>query len=300
MYVVLGATGNTGAAAVKALIAKGEKVRAVGRDAAKITRMFGDGAEAFSADVTDTAALTRAFSGAAAVYAMIPPQVSAPDFLATGNRISDAITGAVKASGVTHVVLLSSIGAQREEKTGPIVGLHQFERKLAAVPGLNLLALRPVSFMENYLMAISLIQSMGFIGNGIKGDMKMPMIAASDIGRYAADALVACDFTGTQARELLGPREYSQDDAARILGAEIGKPKLSYQRFPSFMVEQALKQMGLPGKTAALMSEMNDALNDGLLNPQEARSESNTTPTTLEAFAKDVFAPAYNAKSAKA
>src|SRR5947207_14659050 len=92
MYVVLGATGNTGAAAVKALIAKGEKVRAVGRDAAKITRMFGDGAEAFSADVTDTAALTRAFSGAAAVYAMIPPQVNAPDFLARASRISNAIT----------------------------------------------------------------------------------------------------------------------------------------------------------------------------------------------------------------
>jgi hypothetical protein len=66
------------------------------------------------------------------------------------------------------------------------------------------------------------------------------------------------------------------------------------------MVEQALKQMGLPGKTAALMSEMNEAMNEGLLNPQEARSESNTTPTTLEVFAKDVFRPAYNAKSAKA
>ena len=244
--------------------------------------------------------MTRAFSGATAAYVMIPPQVNAPDFMAMGARISDAITDAVKASGVTHVVLLSSVGAQHDEKTGPIVGLHRFEQKLAAVPRLNRLALRPVFFMENYLMAISLIQSMGFIGNGIKGDMKTPMIAASDIGHYAATALVARDFTGMQVRELLGPTEYSQDEAARILGAEIGKPKLSYQRFPSFMVEQALKQMGLPGRTAALMSEMNDALNEGLLDPEEARSQRNTTPTTLEAFAKDVFAPAYNVKSAKA
>jgi len=127
-----------------------------------------NGAEAFAADVTDTAALTRAFSGATAAYVMIPPQVNAPDFMAMGGQISDAITDAVKASGVSHVVLLSSIGAQRDEKTGPIVGLHRFEQKLAAVPGLNRLALRPVFFMENYLMAISLIQSMGFIGNGIK------------------------------------------------------------------------------------------------------------------------------------
>jgi hypothetical protein len=66
------------------------------------------------------------------------------------------------------------------------------------------------------------------------------------------------------------------------------------------MVEQALKQMGIPAKTATLMSEMNDAFNDGLTNPEEARSEKNTTPTTLGMFAKEVFAPAYNAKSAKA
>ena len=66
------------------------------------------------------------------------------------------------------------------------------------------------------------------------------------------------------------------------------------------MVEQALKQMGLPAKTAALMSEMNDAFNDGLMNPKEVRSEKNTTSTTLETFAKEVFAPAYNAKSANA
>jgi hypothetical protein len=58
--------------------------------------------------------------------------------------------------------------------------------------------------------------------------------------------------------------------------------------------------MGLPAKTATLMSEMNDAANDGLLTPQEPRSEKNTTATTLENFAKEIFAPAYNAKSAKA
>jgi uncharacterized protein YbjT (DUF2867 family) len=300
MYVILGATGNTGKAAVEALLAKGEKVRAVARDASKIAQKFGASVEAFAADAKDATALTKAFTGAAAAYVMIPPQISAPDFLEAGDKISDAITEAVKASGISHVVLLSSIGAQHEAKTGPIVGLHRFERKLAAVSGLNAVLLRPPFFMENFLMAIGLIHSMGFIGNGIKDDMRMPMIAAGDIGRKAAEYLAARDFSGVQVRGLLGPCDYTQEEAARILGAEIGKPKLSYQRFPSFLVEQALKQMGLPAKTAALMSEMNDAFNDGLLNPLEPRSEKNTTPTTLETFAKEVFAPAYKAKAANA
>ena len=300
MYVILGATGNTGKAAAEALLARGEKVRAVARDASKIAQKLGSSVEAFAADANDAGALTKAFAGATAAYVMIPPQISAPDFLEAGDKISDAITKAVKASGISHVVLLSSIGAQHEAKTGPIVGLHRFEKKLAAVPGLNAVFLRPVSFMENFLMAIGLIHSMGFIGNGVKGDLKMPMIAARDIGQKAAELLVARDFSGVQVRELLGPRDYTHEEAAHILGTEIGKPKLSYQRFPSFLVEQALKQMGLPAKTAALMSEMNDAANDGLLNPLEPRSEKNTTPTMLETFAKEVFAPAYNAKAANA
>lgn len=300
MYAIMGATGHTGSVAAKALLAKGEKVRAIGRDAGKITELLGPSVEVFTAEANDAQALTKAFTGTTAAYVMIPPQVTAPDFLEAGSKISDAITEAVKASGVSHVVLLSSIGAQNEAKTGPIVGLHRFEKKLSAVSGLNALFLRPTFFMENFLMAIGLIHAMGFIGNGIKEDLKMPMIATKDIGQRAAEALMARDFSGTQTQELLGPRDYTQEEAAQLLGAEIGKPKLSYQRFPGFMVEQALKQMGIPAKTAALMSEMNDAFNDGLTNPQEARSEKNTTPTTLEMFAKEVFAPAYNAKSANA
>ena len=300
MYVILGATGNTGAAAVEVLLAKGEKVRAVGRDPSKTTQRLGANVEAFVADVSDAAAMTKAFTQATAAYVMIPPQIMAPDFLEASAKISDSITEAVKVSGISHVVLLSSIGAQHDAKTGPIVGLHRFEKKLAGIQGLNALFLRPAFFMENFLMAIGLIHSMGFIGNGMKADSKMPMIAARDIGRKAAEGLLARDFSGVQIQELLGAHDYTQEEAARILGAEIGKPKLSYQRFPAFLVEQALKQMGIPAKTAALMSEMNDAFNDGLTNPLEARSEKNTTLTTLERFAKEVFAPAYNAKAANA
>ena len=61
-----------------------------------------------------------------------------------------------------------------------------------------------------------------------------------------------------------------------------------------------MKQMGIPGKTASLMSEMNDAANDGLLKPLEQRSEKNTTATTIEVWAQEVFLPAYNAKAADA
>lgn len=300
MFVVLGSTGNTGVAAVKTLRAKGAKVRAVGRDAAKIQEVLGGGVEPFVADIYDTASLAKAFEGAEGVYVMIPPRLKEPELLASGAKMSDAIAAALKASAVKRVVALSSIGAQHDKNTGPILAVHDLEQKLTTVEGKHFLVLRPAAFMENFLMLTSLIKSMGFMAGGIKGSVKMPMIAARDIGEVAANALIAGDFTGTEIRELHGQRDISFDEAAHAIGAEIGKPKLSYQNFPSFMVEQALKQMGLSGKTASLMTEMTDAANDGLLNPTQPRSEKTTTPTSIEAWAKEVFAPMYHAKTALA
>jgi uncharacterized protein YbjT (DUF2867 family) len=52
MYVVIGATGNTGKVVAEKLLEKGEKVRVVGRDAKRLERFTQKGAEAFVADVT--------------------------------------------------------------------------------------------------------------------------------------------------------------------------------------------------------------------------------------------------------
>lgn len=300
MLVVLGATGHTGAVAAKRLLESGEKVRVLGRDETRLAPFVQLGAEAMVADVYDAASLTKAFSGAEAAYAMLPPRAQEQDLLGSGDRMSTALTEAVSASGLSRVVLLSSIGAQHSQKTGPIVALHRFEEKLRQVPNLNAVFLRPAIFMENYLMLVGLVQSMGFLAGGIKGDMKMPMIATKDIGEKAAELLRERSFSGISTFELLGERDLSHDEVATLIGAGIGKPKLSYQKFPGFLVEQAMKQMGIPGKTASLMSEMNEAANDGLLRPQEARSERNTTPTKFETFVQEVFVPAYNAKAAKA
>jgi uncharacterized protein YbjT (DUF2867 family) len=214
--------------------------------------------------------------------------------------MSTAITEAIRAAEVSHVVLLSSIGAQHANRTGPIRALHTFEEKLRQVPNLNALFLRPGPFMENFLLLIPLVHSMGFLAGGIDDHLKMAMIATRDIAVVAAEALQKRDFSGISTRELHGPRDISHDEAAAAIGATIGKPKLSYKHFPAFLIEQGMKQMGIPGRTAALMSEMNEAANDGRLKPLEERSEKNTTPTTIEDWAREVFLPAYSAKAAVA
>src|SRR5260370_29850558 len=76
MYVILGATGKTGSIVANSLLDKKKKVRVVGRDNKKLAVFTSRGAEAFTANITDEKALTRAFTGAEAGYAMIPPDVT--------------------------------------------------------------------------------------------------------------------------------------------------------------------------------------------------------------------------------
>src|SRR5580700_3251071 len=126
MYVILGASGNTGAIISDSLLSKGKKVRVVGRDAGRLQRFVRKGAEAFAGDVSDPVALTKAFRGAGAAYLMLPPITSRED----QERESDAIAKALTESGLRYAVHLSSYGAHVPEGTGPITGLHSSEQKL--------------------------------------------------------------------------------------------------------------------------------------------------------------------------
>jgi uncharacterized protein YbjT (DUF2867 family) len=298
MYVVLGATGNTGSVISNSLLVKGEKVRVVGRDAARLQRFVRKGAEAFTANVSDAAALTDAFKGARAAYLMLPPSMTSQDYRADQERESDAIAKAARESGLRYAVHLSSYGAHVPEGTGPIAGLHSSEQKLNAISALNVLHLRAAYFMENNLAAIGMIHGMGMFGHALLPDLKLPMIATRDIGDYAAERLLNLDFSGKQTHELLGERDLSMTEATAVVARGIGKPDLRYVQFPYEEVQQVLLQMGIPPKSAALFIEMYKAINAGVVAPQEPRSPENTTPTSFEKFVQDVFVPAYHGKAA--
>ena len=207
MYVITGATGNTGHIVAKKLLEQGKSVRAIGRSTERLAKLSSLGAEPFSADLSDKAGLTKAFAGAQAAYLMIPPDLASTDFRAYQDRLIDAMISAVEQNEVKHVVALSSIGADKSEKTGPIAGLHRMEEALKRVSGLNTLALRAAYFMENTLPQVSVIQHMGVTAGPLRPDLKVPMIETRDIGAYAADALLRLDFRGFQTQELLGQRD---------------------------------------------------------------------------------------------
>jgi uncharacterized protein YbjT (DUF2867 family) len=298
MHVVLGASGNTGRVVAQNLLARQQKVRVVGRNAAHLQAHAAQGAEIFVADVTDAAALTKAFQNADSAYVMIPPDPTGSDPLAYAERAGDAIAAALKNEGVKNVVALSSFGADKSQGTGPVVGLHKLEQKLNQLDGANVLFLRAGYFMENTLAQVDVVSKMGFVGGPVRPDLKLPMIATRDIGAFAADALLRLDFRGKQTQELLGQRDISYIEVAAIIGKAIGKPDLKYMQPSDEQLRPALVQSGMSEPFAGLILELASGLNSGHLRPLEPRSSRNTTPTTYETFVAEVFVPAYRNQAA--
>jgi uncharacterized protein YbjT (DUF2867 family) len=300
MYVIMGATGNTGSIVAKTLLGRSQKVRAIGRSSNRLESLAREGAEPFVCDITDSSALTKAFSGAKAVYAMIPPSMTSKDYRGDQDKVTNAIAAALEQTGVEYVVSLSSVGADKTEGTGPVVGLHHLEKTLNRISGLNALHLRPGYFMENTLAQIGIIKTMEITASPLRPDQLLPMIATRDIGAAAAEALLNLDFTDKQTRELLGQRDLSYSEAATIIGNAIDKPDLKYLQLPDEQVREAFLQMGMSANVADLILEMSAALNSGYMKPLEARTAENTTPTSFELFVAEEFVPLYQGRATSA
>src|SRR5438067_5358751 len=108
MIVVTGATGRTGRRAAEALLAKREKVRVIGRDAKKLAPLVKLGAESFVGNVEDVDSMTNAFTGASAVYLVLPEDISQPDLRSHQECISDCYAAAITNAHIRFVVNLSS------------------------------------------------------------------------------------------------------------------------------------------------------------------------------------------------
>jgi uncharacterized protein YbjT (DUF2867 family) len=298
MYVVLGASGNTGHVVATTLLNSGKKVRVVGRNAAHLQPLAAQGAETFVADITDAGTLAKAFQQADSAYVMIPPNPTSSDPLGFSDRVSDAIASALQNAGTRNVVALSSVGADKPSGTGPVVGLHNFEQKLNQIQGTNVLYLRAAYFMENTLPQANAIRQMGSAAGPLRADLKLPMIATGDIGAAAADALLQPLARGKQTRELLGQRDLTYTEVATIIGKAIGKPDLKYVQVPDDQFRGVLVQMGMSEQFARQLLEMTAAMNSGYMRALEPRTPQNTTPTSYETFVAESFVPAYRQQAA--
>ncbi len=292
---VTGATGNIGRRLTLRLREAGVSVRAIGRSADRLAALTDAGAEARVGDLGDAGFLADSLRGADSALVMLPPKPAALDLKREQRSVAKAVVDALTEAHVPRVVLVSSVGAEIPSGTGPIEVLHDLEAWLRKRKGTSLTILRPTYFMENHLAAIPGIRAQGAMYGGLRPELTIPMIATKDIAAAAFEALTANAPEGVALRHLLGPRDYAFSEVAAVLGRAIGREDLRYVQVAPEPLRAALLAAGLSASTANAYLEMNRSMDDGRLLAAVRRTPEATTPTTLEEFARETFAPAYAA-----
>ena len=262
MFVVLGATGNTGSAVVETLLSKKQPVRVIVRSADKGAAWKAKGADVAVASLDDVSALTKALEGAKGVYLLVPPNYGAEAWLADQRARMDRAAEAIQKSGVDHVVLLSSVGGHLHGGTGPIRAASYGEQALGCIAK-RLTILRPCYFMDNWAPVIGAAKAQGVLPTFIAPPAKIPMISTKDIGRIGAEQLMIGGY-GKQIVEMAGPEEYSPDQAAAALSQILGKTVMA-QHAPLSAVVPTFKSFGFSDEAARLFEEMYTAFSKGAI-----------------------------------
>jgi uncharacterized protein YbjT (DUF2867 family) len=290
-YTLIGSLGNITKPLASTLIAAGHEVTIVSSNKDRQGAITALGAKAAIGTLGDVAFLTKAFTGADAVYTMVPPIAQPTNWKEEIRDMAKNLAAAIKASGVKKVVNLSSIGAHMPEGCGPVSGIHFAELELNALSGVDIKHLRPGYFYTNLFHSVGMIKQAGFLGNNFSGDVVLPLTHPVDIAAVAAEELSSLSFTGNSIRYIASDERTSRDIAS-VLGAAIGKPDLAYVEFSD---EDALKggiQAGLPEEISRNYMEMGNAIRTGQMIADYKRHPVPLGKTKLEDFAKE-FAAAY-------
>ena len=278
IFVVAGANGHVGSVIARELLAAGHEVRAVVRNASKAKALADGGAELVVGELTEADLLTPAMRGADGAFLLLPPAPDAPDVRALQDRMTSAQVTAVTASGIRHVVVLSSWGAEKPAGTGPIVGLYVLEsalRKTGAVATF----LRAGSFTENLLSVLPAAQHQSILPNFFPPEHKLAMTATRDIAAVAVRTLLSPP-AATQVVYVLGAHEYSAVDQAAYLSKKLGK-EIKLLNLPVSAASGALQQGGVGVSMANLLQEMYEGATKGLLGVEPGHRVEKG-PTTLE------------------
>jgi len=289
---ITGSLGNISKPLAKQLISAGHQLTIISSNAEKVAAIEALGATAAIGLVTDVDFLTKAFTGADAVYTMVPPNFGASNYREYVGSIGKNYAEAVAKAGVSRVVNLSSIGAHLNAGTGPIAGNHDVELELNKLSNVAVKHLRAPFFYVNFLSNIDMIRHMGILGANYPATARLVMVHPEDIAAVAAEELLQ-EFTGKSVRYLVSD-DRTLGPIATVLGTAIGKPELPWVEFTDEQALNGMLQNGLPPEIARNFVEMGTAIRSGVLWEDYDQNKPKVKGSiNLEAFAKE-FADRFN------
>jgi uncharacterized protein YbjT (DUF2867 family) len=267
MFAITGITGQVGGQLATGLLAAKRPVRAVLRDPAKATAWAERGCEIAIAAMDDAAALAAAFTGAQAVFVLLPPTFDPTPGFVEARRTIAAIATALRAAHVPRVVCLSTIGADATQEN-LLTQLRLMEQALAELPA-AVTFLRAGWFIENVAWDIEGARATGVMPSFLQPvERPVAMVAVADVARAAAE-LLQDDVEGHRVVELEGPARVAPADLAAALGRAVGRDVVA-QAVPRADWEPLFSAQGMTNPTPRM--RMLDGFNEGWIDfdPQSA------------------------------
>lgn len=289
--IVTGSLGNISQPLATELVQKGHTVVVISSKPEKQKDIEALGASPAIGTLEDADFLSATFTGADAVYCMIPPDLSEPDQLSYYRRIAGNYAKAIQQSGVKRVIYLSSYGAHLDKGTGLILGAHHVEVMLNELPGIAVTHMRPAYFYYNLFSFIEMIKHAGVITANYGGEDKIVLVSPIDIAAAIADEIVTPAAPGSNVRYVASD-ERTASEIAGVLGAAIGKPDLKWTIITDEQMQSGMEAHGVPAPLATSFVEMFASIHSGALTAGYYLNKPAMGKVKLEDFAKE-FAAAF-------
>jgi uncharacterized protein YbjT (DUF2867 family) len=281
MFAIMGTTGQIGGVVARTLLAAGQPVRAIARDAAKGRAWVDRGCELALASIENVAALTSAFSGTDGVFILVPPNFDPTPEFPEARVIAAALRTALDAARPARVVYLSTIGAQASQSN--LLTQHTIiEQALGELP-MPMTFLRPAWFMENCRWDIAPAREPGVIPSFLQPlDKPVPMVATADIGRVAA-GLLREGGGGRREVELEGPQRVTPNEIAAVFTRLVGRP-VRMEAVPRESWEDLFRSQGTKNPIPRI--RMLDGFNEGWIDFEGGEAGSQKGSVALESVLK--------------
>ena len=292
MIVVTTPTGSIGQQVLKNIADRGEAIRVIVRDAARLPAQVRDRVEVVVGSHGDAAVVDKAFAGADSVFWLVPPSPRAESIAAAFVEFTRPACAAWKRHGVPRVVGISALGRGISSTAGYVTGSLAMDDLIAST-GVAYRALAMPSFMDNMLRNVDSIKHRGVFVSTIRPDLKLPTCATRDIAAVAAKLLLDHSWSGTAEVPVLGPEDLSHDDMARIMSEVLGTP-VRYQQVPVAALKATMIERGMSEAMAQGRADMMTAKDAGLDNGV-ARTPETSTPTTFRQWCEETLNPAVRA-----
>lgn len=293
-YVITGSLGHISQPVVKNLVAANHQVVVISSNENKQAEIEALGAIAAIGSVSDATFINQTFSGADAVYLMIPPNFASTNLMDYQKHVANIYLEAIKLNGVKNVVQLSSIGAHMRQGAGPIDGLAYLETELEKLADVNVKMLRPSYFFYNLFGMVGLIKNANIMGSNFGNtNENLVLVHTNDIAEAVTENLLNLNFT-EKTVQYIASDECSIQEIAEALSTAAKKPNTPWVTFSDEDALNGMLQSGLPKANADGYVELGKSIREGLLQADYWNNKPALGKIKLADFGKE-FEAAYHA-----